>query len=327
MSFISFNENYYRQRLGALENKQLSDCDIYETQQLLKVLEDLTDEGYTELSDYVEKRFSCLTRLRALLKSAGYYPFPIEHNGLCNTSYSTEEYEISELLDVMISKAKVAESVSYYSFINNIYEYSRWIGYEEGTAYIFLLRDALLPYVYFKRKYGKSVYPWLIGRRFLENITGIKNVDDRIRLPIYEALESGCTTFESFFAFCKDGMLVVLDKHLGLKQVLLDLLGSIKEKRIIVVESGYAGTIPMMLKAIDGRVNFKLYTTAPFLYETYKNHIFCRRYEDIRKFETVYSHNLLFRYSSYRNRRFYVNLSDEDIMFTNSLAEIKRFTD
>lgn len=327
MSFISFNENYYRQRLGALENKLLSNGDIYETQQLLKVLDDLSDEGYTELNHYMEKRFSCLTRLHTLLKNAGSYPFPIEHNGLCNTSYYTEEYELSKLLDGLISKAKETECISYNSFINSIYEYTRWIGYEENTAYIFLLRDALLPYVYFKGKYEKSVYPWLIGRRFLENITGIKNVDDSIRLPIYEALESGCTAFENFCAFCKDRMLAVLDKHLGLKQVLIDLLGSIKEKRIIVVESGYAGTIPMMLKAIDGRVNFTLYTTAPFLYETYKNHIFCRRYEDIRKFETVYSHNLLFQYSSYRDGRFYVNLSDQDVILTNSLAEIKRFTD
>lgn len=51
MSFLSFNENYYRQRLGALENKLLSEGDIYETRQLLKVLDDLADEGYFELNE------------------------------------------------------------------------------------------------------------------------------------------------------------------------------------------------------------------------------------------------------------------------------------
>ena len=43
MGFISFNENYYRHRLEVLENKELDDDDIYEAQQLLKVLDDLTD--------------------------------------------------------------------------------------------------------------------------------------------------------------------------------------------------------------------------------------------------------------------------------------------
>lgn len=327
MSFISFNENYYRQRLKALENKPLSADAIYEAQQLLKLLDDLADEGYTELNHYLENRFSCLTRLHALLNNAGAYPFIIEHTGLGNTSFDTEEYELCAVLNGLINNAKQSECISFSPFINAIYEYSRWIEYKEDTAYLFLLRDTLLPYVYFKAQYKNSVYPWLINRRFLAAITGIETVDDCIRLPIYEALESGCATFESFCAFCKDRMLAVLDQHRELKQVLLDLLGTIKEKRIIVVESGYAGTIPMMLKALDERVDFRLYTTAPYLYEIYKNHTFCRKYEDIRKFETVYSHNRLLRYSSYRDNRFYVNVSNDDTIVADSLAEIKRFTD
>lgn len=59
-----------------------------------------------------------------------------------------------------------------------------------------------------------------------------------------------------------------------------------------MIESGYMGTVPMMLKALDDRVDFRLFTTAPFLYETYKDKIFCRKYEDIRRFETLYSQDL-----------------------------------
>lgn len=327
MGFVSFNEKYYRKRLEALENKALSRDDIYEAQQLLKVLDDLADEGYTELNDRMESEFSCLTRLRALLENVGACPFTIEHCGLLNTTYSAEEYELSELLDRLIVEAKETEYALDNSFIDSIYDYSRWIGYEDGAAYVFLLRDSLLPYVYFKERYEKSVYPWLISRKFLEDISGVKNVDDSIRLSIYQALEAERTDFEDFCVYCKDRMLAVLDKHLGLKQVLLDLLGSIKEKRIIVVESGYAGTIPMMLKALDERVDFKLYTTAPYLYETYKDRIFCRRYEDVRKFETVYSHDQMLRYSSYREGKFFVNLSNDGVTRTKSLAEIKKFTD
>ena len=325
MSFISFNENYYRRRLEALENRPLSRNDIYEAQQLLKVLDDLTDEGYTRLNSCMENDFSCLTRLRALLKKAGASPIPVGHNGLFKTSYCAQESELNEILDRLITQARRTGYTSDNLFLKDIYEYSRWIGYEEDTAYVFLLRDMLLPCLYFKSRYDKSVYPWLISRMFLKDISGIENVDDEIRLPIYEALESGCTAFEDFSAFCKGRMLAVLDKHSELKRILLDLLGTVKEKKIIIAESGYAGTIPMMLKALDERVSFRLYTTAPFLYDTYRDILFCHRYEDMRKFETVYSHNLLLRYSSYRDGRFYVNLSEEDEILNSSLGEVKRF--
>ena len=64
MGFISFNENYYRRKLEEYENKNLSDADICEAKQLLKVLDDLTDEGYTNLNDRMEADFSCLKPIR-----------------------------------------------------------------------------------------------------------------------------------------------------------------------------------------------------------------------------------------------------------------------
>lgn len=93
------------------------------------------------------------------------------------------------------------------------------------------------------------------------------------------------------------------------------------------MESGYAGTIPMMLKVLDSRVTFRLYTTAPFLYDTYRDLLFCRRYEDIRKFETVCSQDLLIRCSSCRGDRFYVNISADPSVRSRSLEEMKFFTE
>ena len=329
MGFISFNENYYRKKLEAFENKIknkiLLKNDIYEVQQLLKVLDDLNDEGYTNLNDYMEKNFFCLTRLRSLLKKTGVSPIPIVHKEIPQVSYCTQEYKLNDLLDKLIIDAKKINNVSSDCFLKEIYSYSEWIGYEENTAYIFLLRDSLLPYIYYKSRLCKNIYPWLISRKFLEDVTKIKYIDDDIRLPIYEALESGYILFEDFFSFCKNRMLAVLDQHLELKQILLELLSSIKENKIIVIESGYTGTVPMMLKALDQRITFRLYTTAPFLYETYKNNIFCQRYEDIRKFETVYSQDLLLRYSSYRDRRFYINTAENDFVVNKSLEEIRFF--
>ena len=54
MGFISYNENYYRRKLEEYENKILSDAEILEAKQLLKVLDDLTNEGYTNLNDTLE---------------------------------------------------------------------------------------------------------------------------------------------------------------------------------------------------------------------------------------------------------------------------------
>ncbi len=322
MGFISFNENYYRRKLEEYENKILSDAEICEAKQLLKVLDDLTDEGYTNLNDRMEADFSCLTRLRAVLHRCGEVPFPIDHEKLSDTSYGKNEYELEEVLGNLIEDAKHHSSVSANPFLEEIYGYCEWIGYEEDTAYVFLMRDALLPNVFFRSRGRDNIHPWLISRRFLEDITETEYVDDDIRLPLYEALESGHIQFDDYSAYCKERILPALNEHSELKFILLDLLSSIKQNRIIVIESGYMGTIPMMLKALDDRVDFRLFTTAPFLYETYLDRIFCRNYEDIRRFETLYPQDLFMQYSSYCNMEFYVNVSVEESVKEKTISEI-----
>lgn len=327
MGFISFNEKYYSLSLGRLENKTLTNEEIYEVKQLLKVLDDLTDEGYTNLNNQMEKDFSCITRLRDLIANANELPFTIDHERLPQTTYQEEEVELESLLELLISEAKKYNRTTSNTFLKNIHDYCEWIGKEDDTAYVFLLRDTLLPYIYYRNMGCNNIYPWLINRKFLEDITEIEYVDDDIRLPIYEALESGHIVFSDFSSYCKAEILSVLDKHSELKRTLKTLLTSIKEKNIVVIESGYGGTFPMMLSALDDRVTFKMYTTAPFLYKTYDEHVFCKKYEDIRRFETLYSQDLLFQYSSYRDGKFYVRLSEEYEVKSKSLAEIRFFID
>lgn len=322
MGFLSFNENYYRRKLEYYENIILSDADIYEVKQLLKVLDDLTDEGYTNLNDTMEADFSCLTRLRSVLYQYREVPFPIDHERLSGTDYGKNEYELEALLGNLIEDARNHSGVSANPFIEEIYRYCEWIGYEEDTAYVFLMRDAMLPYVFFHSKGRDNIYPYLISRRFLEDITETECVDDAIRLPLYEALEFGHIQFDEYFAYCNKRTLKVIDEHQKLKTILFDLLSSIKQSRIIVIESGYMGTIPMMLKALDDRVDFRLFTAAPFLYETYQDRIFCRKYEDIRRFETLYSQDLFMKYSSYCDGKFYVNISLDESVKKKTISEI-----
>jgi hypothetical protein len=123
MGFISFNEKYYRRKLEEFENKILSDADICEAKQLLKVLDDLTDEGYTNLNDTMEADFSCLTRLRTVLHRCGVAPFPIDHERLSDTVYGKNEYELEELLGNLIEEARNHSSVSGNPFLEEIYRY------------------------------------------------------------------------------------------------------------------------------------------------------------------------------------------------------------
>lgn len=43
------------------------------------------------------------------------------------------------------------------------------------------------------------------------------------------------------------------------------MLDSIPQKKIMDIESGCYGTFPMLLAAFDERVDFRLFTTVPFL--------------------------------------------------------------
>lgn len=326
MGFISFNEKYYMKAVQRLENKPLSSADVYEAKQLLKTLDDLADEGYTKLNDYLESKHSCLSRLRRVIKDAGDEPFMINRSRLPETTYSGTEYELVSVMENMQKEAGFQEICSKNAFLADIRDYCGWIGHEEETAYIFLFRDSLLPYLYYRSRGRKHLYAWIISRSFLRDVSGVEDIDDAIRLPIYEALEYGHISFDDYRSYCKEKMLAVLERHEKLQDMLSRLLSSVKEKKIAVVESGYCGTMPMMLSALDDRVTFKLYTTAPYLYETYKNHIYCKKYEDIRKFETLYSQDLLLRYSSFRENQFYVTVAESQAVWKQALMEMKYFT-
>ena len=327
MGCISFNEQYYRERLEALEHKVLTADDIYEAKQLLKVLDDLSDEGYTHLNTVMERDFSCLSRLRALIRTAGEEPFAILREKLPKPDYRPEEYELTALTEKLFSDAKAQPTSSDHPFLAEIRTYCDWIGYEDDTAYVFLFRDAMLPYLYYKSKGRRNLCAWPIGRRFLADLTGNPDADDDIRNVLYDALEHGCASFDAYSAYCRDGIRAALRRYPTLKSVLNERLSSIRTPKITVIESGYCGTIPMLLSAMDDRVSFRMFTTAPYWYDVYRERIFTRRYEDIRSFETLYSQDVLLQYASCRDGRFYMRMADSEDIMCRALSEMKRMTE
>lgn len=81
----------------------------------------------------------------------------------------------------------------------------------------------------------------------------------------------------------------------------------------------------MLLSALDERVAFKMYTTVPYLFQTYKERIFTTAYENMRAFESLYCQNNLFRLTDFRDNKFYVAESENSDIIEKSLKEISCF--
>lgn len=320
MGFLSFNETYYAESLKRLEGRALNAGELYEVKQLLKLSDDLLDEGYFALSHVLEEKYGALSRLREILKAHHELPFPVKRPMCSGVRYSDREVEIETVVHQLEQRVKNGITPSNDPFLADLRDYCGWIGSRPHTAYIFLLRDAFLPYLYFKSMGKDALYPWVINRDFLWQTAG-KGVDDLLRLPVYEALESGISEYRDFSAFCEARIRETLRGYPALERTLRELLRGIPEENILVIESGYCGTIPLTLAALDARVEFRLYTTAPFLYETYRDHIFCRRYEQIRSFETLYAQDALIRYSSFRNGHFYVRSAADHEIWEKAAGE------
>ena len=234
----------------------------------------------------------------------------------------TQHLRIDRGAHIICGKGSHAESDDI--FLAELIRFCEWIGYEEDTAYIFLLRDALLPYIYYRHKNRVSIYPWLLGRKTLTMLTGKAFVDDEIRASIIKAIEiDRCDNYDDFCKAVLPDMRTTIRQYPEIESQLTDLLTTIKEKHIVVIESGCSGTFPMLLKCLDERVDIRMYTTYPYLQEAYGDRIYSPKYEENRLFETLYSQDLFFQFSSLRDNHFYVRKSYNQEVRTNSYAEVK----
>lgn len=320
MGFLSFHETYYTDALKRLEGRTLGESELCEAKRLLKLLDDLLDEGYTSLDRTLEEKYGCVSRLRNILKAHGEPPFPLPEKGFSDVAYGDAETDVEAVCRRLEKRVQSGVAPSDEPFLASLRDYCAWVGRREDTAYVFLLRDAFLPYLCFRKNGEGGLYPWVINRDFLRQTAG-EGVDDLLRLPVYEALESGIADERDFFAFCKPRIRRALRGSPALERALRDLLCGIREEKILVVESGCCGTVPLTLAALDDRVDFRLYTTAPYLYEVYREKIFCGNYERMRSFETLCAQDALMRFSSFRDGRFYVRTATDDRIWEKSAGE------
>ncbi len=326
MGFISFNLEFYKKELQKLKTATVSEETIYRAKQLMKMLDDLIDEGYTELSDKLEETYSGVSKLRAYLEDNHIEPFPIYRKPFwaIDVTYEQRTYELTEAIKELTENAEKSTDVRDDVFLSELIDFCKWIGYEEDTAYVFLLRDTLVPYIYYQSKNRKNIYPWLLGRKTLTKLTGANNVDDEIRSSIIKALEFGESgDYNDFCDMVLPDIRYTLKQYPEIEKRLIALLGGIKEKHIIVVESGCSGTIPMLLMSLDDRVDLRMFTTYPYLLKIYGNKIYSSKYENSRLFETLYSQDLYFRFSDLRDDKFFVEKCNNKEVLKYAIAEIK----
>lgn len=330
MGFISYSLNFYDNELEKLESFAATEETIYRAKQLLKMLDDLTDEGYTELNDKLEEACQGVSRLRKYLRYNNAEPFKLCQKLVreSDISYGQEEYELEEAIVAIIRKAENTNDTSNDAFLTELIRFCEWIGYEKDTAYIFLLRDTLLPYIYYLKRNRTRIYPWLLGRKTLTMLTGKENADDEIRASVIKALEYGqCNSFDNFRGIVLPEIRLTLNQYPGIADCLTELLKEIKEKRIVVVESGCSGTFPMLLMALDRRVDIRMYTTYPYLLNIYGDRIFTPEYEENRLFETLYSQDLYFQFSDLKNGHFYIKKCLNSDVEKKALTEIRTVID
>lgn len=325
MSFITYSLDYYQRELQELESAVATEATIYKAKQLLKMLDDLADEGYFELNEKLEEAFQAVSWLRSYISNHHAEPFALIHKPLEESEliYGERDVELTEAVDEIIAKAKATEEDNN-SFIEELKKFCEWIGYEEDTAYIFLLRDTLIPYIYYKEKGREQIHPWLLGRKTLNLISGKERVDDEIRASVIKALENG--QVHGFSEFC-DYVLPDIRESIRyypqIENCFRKMLGEITTKRIFVIESGCSGTFPLLLMSLDERVDVRMYTTYPYLLEAYGDRIYTPKYEENRLFETLYSQDLYFRFSDLRDGKFYVNQCKNAVVEKKALEEIK----
>lgn len=326
MGFISYSLDFYKKELQILETSPATEAAIYRAKQLLKILDDLIDEGYTVLNQNLEEAYQGVSRLRKYLEYNHAEPFKLSHKPVVVTdaTYGQESLELAEAVKAVSAKAENSKDKSDDVFLRELQGFCEWIGYEEDTAYIFLLRDALLPYIFYQSQKRDEIYPWLLGRKTLALLTGRENVDDEIRASIIKALEYGqCQNFTEFCNIVLPDIRKTLSQYPEIVNCLEELLKEIKKKHIIVVESGCSGTFPMLLMSVDKRIDVRMYTTYPYLSDIYGDKIYTPKYEENRLFESLYSQDLYFQFSDLKNGHFYVKQCKNKEVEKKALAEIK----
>ncbi len=353
MHYIPYNLKFFKVKLEEYESYEgfAPEEIVHEAQMLLKEILDLKDQGYMYSYNKMNDELDSENRLtNFILKNNAKIIKPLELSKK-KVKYATQQIFLSNYLvelQALADKKVSLEDVN--PLMYDIYNYIKRLfsSATEDTAYIFLLRDTLLPYFAFS-KWAKQknikTYAWLIGRKWLGMFPSLKSIEsgnlendvqsvnfgtnDEVYEMIYQclftALDEENNNFEVFASKVSKYINKELVQFPTMKNELQKLLSTIKEKKIIIVESGRFASIPMLLRAIDKRVDFRLFTTTPQFYGVYKEKYFSKEYDKNRLFETLYCQDRLFQFAGFKDGEFMIKKTTDKDVEAQSLKELKQW--
>lgn len=326
MNYIEINKAYIREKIGQFKKTPIRTTrDVYLAKQLRKLIDDLDDEGYFALHQAVDE-FDGYEFLTDMILTNRETPFLIEKQSdtFQNASYGGKML-LEDFIEKMIAQAKKHEAGAEDEKLCEIRNYCEWLYRDrKDAAFLFLLRDAFLPYLYFREvKECVGLYPAIIGRHFFDYVCKKKSVDDEIRLILLSGLKHAKNMTELKQA-CRSDMDRFLHENREIHVVLKKMLDDIPAKRIITVESGVHGTFPFLIAMIDDRVEIRLYTCVMYLQEVYSGLFYTEKYENNRLFETMLSQDKLFVFDSYKNDQFFVRECEDRLVKNRALTEIRQ---
>lgn len=95
----------------------------------------------------------------------------------------------------------------------------------------------------------------------------------------------------------------------------------------LVVETGLLGTLPLWIMTLtQNQGDFLLYSTAPWLTDTYRDHMYTANYNHLRDMETFVIHDRLFQFDRYHQGQVTVRETRDPAARALALYELATFT-
>ena len=338
MNTSEFELKIYSKKLNKFEKKQkLTKIDLNE----IKSMQQIVSEGYR----YYPKQYSImnkdkiLERLNKLLKNnsakkLGKY----EEMPQKTPDFENHEIVLEDFCDNL--KIKTQKNLAKYpKILKELCDYTFWAT-KEKAFYIFLLRDMFLPYLITKNVLQKPCYPMLYGRKILKyfysnsSIQGFdfgESDDDPIYLKFLYTLCDVASNyndnFDKFFKVLKPKFLKLIKQNKSFFEYTKKMLSKIKSEKIIIIECGRYGTIPLILKCLDERIDFKLFSTGPEMFELYKDRIYNKKglrlpLSKLVDMEKLTCQNEMFIFSSIKNDKVMIKVTTNKKLLEQSHNEI-----
>lgn len=338
MNSIELERNCYLKKINEYETNttKLSQQDA----SCVLAMQQIVREGYKYFPDQykIMDKDKVLKRLDLLIKKNKLKALPAYDEELHYApKFEETEKEIQDFCKTLKIKTTF-KTKDYPEILKNICEYTKFATKNEA-CFVFLLRDMFLPYLITKNIEKKDCYPLLFGRKILKYFySHTSNIkfdfdecdDDKIYLEFLEIIcfsANKHSNFDDFFKELKPKFLKLIKQNNDFFVFTKNLLKQIEAKKIIVVESGRFGTIPLILKCIDSRIDFRLFATGPEMYDIYKDKLFTKKgipleMSKLVDLEKSICQNEMFVFSSIKDNQIMIKKTSNKKVLSSSYDEI-----